>query len=210
MTNKIIAITGVSASGKSHLASALLQQILREHPHLSVDILEEDSYYKDQKYIDFEQRLKTNYDHPDAIDHELLLNHLKLLKSGVSIKVPIYDYHQHTRGDQVRKIRPGDLLIMPGTLLLHQNKFDPYFDFSIYIDCSLDTCLFRRIKRDCVERGRTTEFVKEQFQRDVLPMYYEYLEPTRPYADLTVSGDDEVSHLACQVTKALILQRIVF
>ena len=209
MTNKIISITGVSASGKTYLAKTLLNLITKEQPHLSIDVLEEDSYYKDQRDIDFEQRLATNYDHPDAIDHDLLLNHIKLLKSNVPGIVPIYDYHQHTRGDQVRTIRPLDLLIMPGTLLLHQNKFDLYVDFSIYIDCSLDTCLLRRIKRDCVERGRTAEFVKEQFQRDVVPMYYEYLAATRRHADLIVSGETEVSYLASQVMEALNLQRIL-
>ena len=208
MTNKIICITGVSASGKTYLAQTLLKLIAKEQPHLSIDVLEEDSYYKDQRDIDFEQRLITNYDHPNAIDRDLLLNHLKLLKSNVPVKVPIYDYHQHTRGEQVRTIRPLDLLIMPGTLLLHQNKFDLYVDFSIYIDCSLDTCLLRRIKRDCIERGRTAEFVKEQFQRDVVPMYYEYLAATRRHADLIISGDTEVSYLASQVMKALNLQRI--
>ena len=208
MTNKIISITGVSASGKTYLAQTLLKLIAKEQPHLSIDVLEEDSYYKDQRDIDFEQRLITNYDHPNAIDHDLLLNHLKLLKSNVPVTVPIYDYHQHTRGDQVRTIRPLDLLIMPGTLLLHQNKFDLYVDFSIYIDCSLDTCLLRRIKRDCIERGRTAEFVKEQFQRDVVPMYYEYLAATRRHADLIISGDTEVSYLASQVMEALNLQRI--
>ena len=92
--------------------------------------------------------------------------------------------------------------------MLYQNKFNPYFDFSIYIDCSLDTCLSRRINRDCVERGRTAEFVKEQFQRDVIPMYYEYLKPTRRHADLIVSGDTEVSSLASQVMKTLNLKKI--
>ena len=208
MTNKIISITGISASGKTHLAQALLKLISREQPHLSADVLEEDSYYKDQKDIAFKQRLAINYAHPDAIDHELLLEHLEHLKSGIPFHAPIYDYHQHTRREKTRKIKPVDLLIIPGTLLLYQNKFNLYFDFSIYIDCSLDTCLSRRINRDCVERGRTAEFVKEQFQRDVIPMYYEYLKPTRRHADLIVSGDTEVSSLASQVMKTLNLKKI--
>ena len=209
MTNKIISITGVSASGKSRLAQALLKLILRDLPHLSVDVLEEDSYYKDQKDIDFGQRLTTNYDHPDAIDHDLLLNHLKLLKSGIPVKAPTYDYHRHTRGDQIQQIQPGNLLIMPGTMLRLQNKFDLYFDYSIYIDCPLDTCLIRRIERDCAERGRTAQFVKEQFQRDVIPMYYKYVKATRYHADLIVSGDAEVSAIADQVMKVLSSQQIV-
>ena len=204
MSIKIVSISGVSASGKSLLAKTLRETISGKLPYLTIELLEEDSYYRDQADIDLNQRQITNYDHPSAIDHDLLMRHLKLLHSGSSIDVPVYDYHRHTRAYMTRKIQPADLIILSGALLLHKNQFEPYIDFSVFIDCSLDTCLSRRIIRDVAERGRTAKFVKEQFRRDVIPMYYEYINQTRNFAALIVQGEKDVSALANQIAKVLL------
>ena len=123
MSIKIVSISGVSASGKSLLAKTLHENISGKLPYLTIELMEEDSYYRDQADIDLNQRQITNYDHPSAIDHDLLMRHLKLLPSGSSIDIPVYDYHRHTRADMTRKIQPADLIILSGALLLHKNQF---------------------------------------------------------------------------------------
>ena len=209
MSNKIISIAGISASGKTLLSKTLRDLILKKLPNSSVEIMEGDLYFKDQKDIEFYQRLKTNYDHPSAIDHGLLEEHLRLLKSGISVNVPKYDFHKHTRVDETTEIKAVELLIIPGALVLHHKKIVDYIDFSIFLDCSLDIALTRRIKRDCKERGRTAEFVKEQFQRDVVPMYYKYIKPIRNRANLILQGEQDIIFLADQILKTLISKRLL-
>ena len=209
MSNKIISIAGISASGKTLLSKTLRDLILKNLPNSSIEIVEGDLYYKDQKDIEFYQRLKTNYDHPSAIDHGLLEEHLRLLKSGISVNVPKYDFHTHTRVDETTEIKAAELLIIPGALVLHHKKLGTYIDFSIFLDCSLDIALTRRIKRDCKERGRTAEFVEEQFQRDVIPMYHKYIKPIRNRANLVVQGEQDIICLANQIIKTLVSQQLL-
>ncbi len=209
MNCNIISIAGISASGKSLLSKTLRDIILDRQPYFSVEILEGDLYFKDQKGIEFNQRLKTNYDHPNAIDYDLLKEHLTLLKSGIPVNAPTYDFHKHTRANETTKIKAAELLIISGALVLHNRKISNYIDFSIFLDCSLDIALTRRIKRDCKERGRTAEFVKAQFQRDVVPMYYKYIKPIRNRANLIVQGEQDIIFVADQILKTLISQRLL-
>jgi len=203
MSNKFISIGGISASGKSLLSETLKDIISDRHPYFSVEILEGDLYFKDQKDIEFNQRLKTNYDHPYAIDYDLLEEHLNLLKSGISVNAPTYNFHKHTRASKTINIEAAELLIVSGALLLHNNKISPYIDFSIFLDCSLEVALIRRVQRDCNKRGRTAEFVKAQFQRDVVPMYYKYVKPSRNNANLVAHGEQDITCLANQIIEVL-------
>ena len=116
LNNRTIAIAGVSASGKSSLAKALEELISEECPNISVGVLEGDSYYKDQAHMSLVQRRQINYDHPDAIDHPLLLEHIRLLKAGNSVDAPEYNYHLHTRSTQARRVSPANILIVPSTV----------------------------------------------------------------------------------------------
>ena len=209
MSNKIISIAGISASGKTLLSKTLRDLILENLPNSSIEIMEGDLYYKDQKDIEFYQRLKTNYDHPCAIDHGLLEEHLRLLKSGISVNAPKYDFHKHTRVNETTEIKAAEFLIIPGALVLHHKKIANYIDFSIFLDCSLDIALTRRIKRDCKERGRTAEFVEEQFQRDVIPMYHKYIKPIRNRANLVVQAEQDIICLANQIIKTLVSQQLL-
>ena len=209
MSNKIISIAGISASGKTLLSKTLRDLILKKLPNSSIEIVEGDLYFKDQNDIEFYQRLKTNYDHPSAIDHGLLEEHLRLLKSGISVNAPKYDFHKHTRVNGATEIKAAELLIIPGALVLHHKKIVNYIDFSIFLDCSLDIALTRRIKRDCKERGRTAEFVEEQFQRDVIPMYHKYIKPIRNRANLVVQGEQDIICLANQIIKTLVSQQLL-
>ena len=209
LNNRIIAIAGVSASGKSSLAKALEELISGEYPNISVGVLEGDSYYKDQAHMSLDQRRQINYDHPDAIDQPLFLEHIRLLRAGNSVDAPKYNYHLHTRSKQTRRVSPASILIVPSTLILTQNDFLPLLDYSIFTDTPLKICLARRIERDCNTRGRTAEFVKEQFQRDVIPMYYQFVSPSRNHASLIVSGEKEISALANQVLNTLIFHKVL-
>jgi len=209
LNNRIIAIAGVSASGKSSLAKALEELISGECPNISVGVLEGDSYYKDQAHLSLGQRKQINYDHPDAIDQPLFLEHIRLLRAGNSVDAPKYNYHLHTRSEQTRRVSPASILIVPSTLILTQNDFLPLLDYSIFTDTPLKICLARRIERDCSTRGRTAEFVKEQFQRDVIPMYYQFVSPSRNHASLIVSGEKEISALANQVLNTLIFHKVL-
>lgn len=209
MSNKIISIAGISASGKTLLSKTLRDLILKSLPNSSIEIVEGDLYYKDQKDIEFYQRLNTNYDHPCAIDHGLLEEHLRLLKSGISVNAPKYDFHKHTRVNETTEIKAAELLIIPGALVLHHKKIVNYIDFSIFLDCSLDIALTRRIERDCKERGRTAEFVEEQFQRDVIPMYHKYVKPIRNRANLVVQAEQDIICLANQIIKTLVSQQLL-
>jgi len=208
MSCSIISIVGISASGKSLLSETLRDIILDRQPYFSVGILEGDLYFKDQKNIEFNKRLKTNYDHPYAMDYDLLEEHLKLLKSGISVNAPTYNFHEHTRADETTKIETAELLIAPGALLLH-DRINPYIDFSIFLDCSLEIALTRRVKRDCDKRGRTAEFVKAQFQRNVVPMYHKYVKPARNSANLVAQGEQNITCLANQIIKVLISHQLL-
>ena len=209
MRNKIISIVGISASGKTLLSRTLREMILKRQPYSSIEIVEGDLYFKDQKDIEFKQRLKTNYDHPSAIDLDLLEEHLRLLKSGISVIAPKYDFHKHTRVDETIEIKAAELLIIPGALILHHEKLGSYIDFSIFLDCPFAVALTRRVKRDRKQRGRTAEFVETQFQRDVVPMYHKYVKPTRDKASLIVQGEKNVTCLANQIIKVLISRKLL-
>jgi len=142
--------------------------------------------------MDLEERKRVNYDHPDALEHELLKTHLKALRAGKEVAVPEYDYQLHTRRREVRYLTPPDLLIIEGILLLSDPDLRKHFDFSVFIDASLPRCLERRVVRDSKERGRSPEFVREQFAATVRPMYDRFVLPSRAHGDWILREDFEV------------------
>lgn len=203
MAIHIIAITGASGSGKSHLAQALFREMQLVSPHLVVEILAEDSYYHDQAHVPESQRGQVNYDHPEALEHELLLEHLLQLKSGESVQVPTYDYSRHTRGDETRYLQPAQLLILEGILLLSHQGLREHFDLSLFVDTPLGVCLERRMARDCEKRGRSPESVSQQFESTVRPMFHAHIEPTREHAHMVLSGEDPAASMATRVRQEL-------
>lgn len=178
----IIAIAGPSASGKSLLAKTIVEELGSSR----VTIISEDSYYKDRSHLPFEQREKINYDHPDAFEHDLLCEHLKQLQQGRTVYVPTYDYTQHIRSPQTRMIGQHAIFVLEGILLLTETKIRELLDIGIFIDTPLDTCLIRRIKRDVHERHRSLEDVLLQYETTVRPMYEQFIEPSKRYADIVV------------------------
>ncbi|KEQ18638.1 uridine kinase [Endozoicomonas numazuensis] len=178
----LVGIAGASASGKSLLANTLVEELQSEH----VCVISEDSYYKDQTHMTMEQRVQTNYDHPESMDHDLMLEHMKRLKEGTPVEVPLYDYTEHNRKQETRKVLPARVILIEGILLFTRPEIRETFDLRFYMDTPLDICLIRRLKRDIIERGREVDSVIKQYLETVRPMFLQFIEPARQHADLII------------------------
>jgi uridine kinase len=178
----IIGIAGASASGKSLLANTIVNELGTDQ----VVVISEDSYYKDHSDIPFEERTKINYDHPNSMDHDLLHAHLLKLQEGNSVDIPIYNHSLHIRDEKTRRIGEHVIIVLEGILLFVDPKLREMMDIRIFMETSLDICLMRRLKRDIKERGRTLDSVLKQYEETVRPMYLQFIEPSKRYADLIV------------------------
>lgn len=210
MTNKshhcvIIGIAGASASGKSLIAKTLYRELCDQVGDAHIGIIPEDSYYKDQSRIMMHDRIRTNYDHPTAMDHSLLFKHIQMLKAGLPIEVPVYSYTEHTRRPETTHLKPKKVIILEGILLLTDFRLREEMNFSIFVDTPLDICLMRRIKRDVNERGRSMDSVMIQYQKTVRPMFLEFIEPSKQYADIIVPRGGK-NRIAIDILKAKISQ----
>lgn len=177
-----VAIAGGSGSGKTTIARSVVDLVGRD----KVVYLQQDAYYRDQAHLAFEDRLKINYDHPDSIELELLVEHLQALRNGQAIERPIYDFETHTRTDETLLIAPEPAVIVEGILLLADPDLRDCFDVRVYIDTEPDVRLMRRIQRDIVERGRSVESVLAQYEKTVRPMHHQFVEPSKRYADIII------------------------
>jgi len=178
----IIGISGPSASGKSLLANTIIDELGSSQ----VAIISEDSYYKDRPQLSYEERCKINYDHPDAFDHDLLCQHLKQLENGETIHIPVYDFTTHLRSDKTKPIGQHQIIVIEGILLFAEPQLRETLDIRIFMDTPLDICLIRRLQRDINERHRKLEAILEQYQKTVRPMYLQFVEPSKKYADIIV------------------------
>ncbi|EOH57892.1 uridine kinase [Enterococcus faecium] len=187
----IIGVTGGSGSGKTSVSRA----IFNNFPDHSIMMLEQDSYYKDQSHLSFEERLNTNYDHPFAFDNDLLIQHVGDLLNYKAIEKPVYDYVAHTRSQVTIIQEPKEVIILEGILILEDERLRDLMDIKVYVDTDDDIRIIRRIKRDMEERGRTLDSVIEQYLTVVKPMYHQFIEPTKRYADIIVPEGGE-NHVA--------------
>jgi uridine kinase len=178
----VIGVAGGSGSGKTSVTKAIYEHF-QGH---SILMLEQDYYYKDQSHLPFEERLKTNYDHPLAFDNDLLIEHLQKLLNYEPIEKPVYDYTLHTRSDQVIYVEPKDVIILEGILVLEDERLRNLMDIKVYVDTDADIRIIRRLLRDIKERGRTLESVIEQYVSVVRPMHNQFIEPTKRYADIII------------------------
>ncbi|WP_338494487.1 uridine kinase [Erwinia aphidicola] len=201
----IVGIAGASASGKSLIASTLYREVRDRVGDENIGVIPEDAYYKDQSHLTMEERVKTNYDHPSAMDHSLLLQHLQMLKAGQQIELPVYSYVEHTRTSQTIILKPKKVIILEGILLLTDARLRQEMNFSIFVDTPLDICLMRRMKRDVNERGRSMDSVMAQYQKTVRPMFLQFIEPSKQYADIIVPRGGK-NRIAIDILKAKINQ----
>lgn len=178
----VIGVTGGSGSGKTSVSQAIYNYF----PGKSIMMLEQDSYYKNQDHLSFEERLKTNYDHPFAFDTDLLIEHLNELLNYNSIEKPVYDYTKHTRSGETITQEPKEVIILEGILILEDVRLRNLMDIKLYVDTDDDIRIIRRIKRDIEERGRTLDSVIDQYLTVVKPMHAQFIEPTKKYADLII------------------------
>ncbi|MFT5753853.1 MAG: uridine kinase [Flavobacterium sp.] len=199
----IIGIAGGTGSGKT----TVVHQIMNELPETQVGIISQDSYYRETSNLSYEERTKINFDHPRAIDFELLVEHLKLLKEEKTIEQPVYSFVTHNRTDDVIITHPRKVMIVEGILILSNPELRELFDIKIFVHADSDERLIRRLKRDIAERGRDMNEVLNRYQNTLKPMHQQFIEPTKAYADIIIPND-KYNTVAIGVVRAVINQRI--
>ncbi|MBG9445660.1 MULTISPECIES: uridine kinase [Bacillales] len=194
----VIGVAGGSGSGKTSVTKAIYDRF-KGH---SILMIEQDYYYKDQTHLPFEERLKTNYDHPLAFDNDLLIEHIESLLKYEPIRKPVYDYAMHTRSEEVIEVEPKDVIILEGILILEDERLRNLMDMKLYVDTDADLRIIRRLFRDIKERGRTMDSVIEQYVNVVRPMHNQFIEPTKRYADIIIpEGGHNYVAIDLMVTK---------
>ncbi len=194
----VIGVAGGSGSGKTSVTRAIIESFAGH----SILMLEQDYYYKDQSHLPFEERLKTNYDHPLAFDNDLLIEHVNKLLNYEKIEKPVYDYALHTRSQEVVTVEPKEVIILEGILILEDERLRNLMDMKLFVDTDADIRIIRRMLRDIKERGRTIESVIDQYVSVVRPMHNQFIEPTKRYADIIIpeGGQNHVA-IDLMVTK---------
>ena len=189
MESIFIGIAGGTGSGKSTFTNRIKDRFGDD-----VSIIYHDNYYKRQDNVPFEERKKVNYDHPDALETDLLLEHLKMLKRGEAIDCPVYDYTVHNRSDKTIHVEPSRVVLVEGILILADPRVRDFFDIKVYVEADADERILRRILRDVKERGRDLDDIIDQYLTTVKPMHYLYVDPTRSKADIVMnSGKNNVA-----------------
>lgn len=188
----IIGIAGGTASGKTSIALSLYDYFKDDH---KVTILRQDDYYKDQSDLSFEERVKTNYDHPLAFDTDLLVSHLLKLKNKETIEKPTYDFTKHNRSDVVEIVESRDVIILEGIFVLAEATIRELCDILVYVDTDSDIRFIRRLRRDMEERGRSLDSVCNQYLNTVRPMHEQFIEPSKKYAHIIIprGGSNKVA-----------------
>jgi len=199
----IIGIAGGTGSGKT----TVVHQIMNELPETEVGVISQDSYYKENTNLSFEERALINFDHPRAIDFDLLGKHLKELKEGKTIEQPVYSFITHNRTDDTIVTHPRKVMIVEGILILANAELRDLFDVKVFVHADSDERLIRRLKRDIAERGRDMEEVLNRYQTTLKPMHQQFIEPTKAFADIIIPND-KYNTVAIDVVRAVINQRI--
>ncbi|MDP3386409.1 MAG: uridine kinase [Eubacteriales bacterium] len=193
-----IGITGGSGSGKT----TVVNKIKSEIPSKSMTVIEQDSYYKDQSHLTYEDRCKTNYDHPFAFDSDLLIQHLVDLREGKPIQKPLYDYEIHNRKKETQTVEPTEIIVLEGILIFYDKRIRDFLDIKIFVDTASDIRLVRRIIRDMNERSRTIDSILIQYMETVRPAHEQFIEPTKKYADIIIpEGGNNLVAIDLMVTK---------
>jgi uridine kinase len=191
MTALVIGIAGGTGSGKTTVARSIGASL----PQDRVSTIEYDSYYRDRTDLVPEERALLNFDHPDSLETELLVTHLRKLKAGEGVDVPIYDFVTHRRGKQSTRVEPTPVVIVEGILVFVEPALRDLLDIKIFVDTDADIRIFRRIRRDMEHRGRSFDSIREQYYRTVRPMHMQFVEPSKRWADLIIpeGGNNRVA-----------------
>lgn len=177
----VIGIAGGTGSGKTTITKKLVEKFDND-----VLVIKHDNYYKAHHDMSYEERSKLNYDHPDSLDTDLLIEHLKMLKEGKSVECPVYDFTIHDRSDVTELLKPAKVIIIEGILIFQNRRLCKEMDIKIYVDTDADVRILRRILRDVKKRGRTLESVVDQYLATVKPMHELYVEPSKKNADIII------------------------
>ncbi len=195
-TPRLIGIAGPSASGKTYLATALLTRI-------EATVVRCDDYYRDHSDLDLEARAHVNYDHPESIEYELIVDHLRQLTAGEVVECPTYDFAAHARLEPTQRREPAPIVLIDGIHVLHVEDVRELCDLRIYVHAEHDICLERRLARDVTQRGRTPESVVKQYERSVRPMCDQFVRPSRRHADIVVDGRAPITGAVATILDAL-------
>jgi len=199
----VIGIAGGTGSGKT----TVVNQILNELPADEVCVISQDSYYKATNNLTYQERTKINFDHPKAIDFELLVQHLKELKSGKIIEQPVYSFVTHNRIKDTLKTHPRKVVIVEGILIFNSKELRDLFDIKIFVHADADERLIRRVRRDIEERGRDVNEVLTRYQNTLKPMHQQFIEPTKNYADIIIPND-RYNTVAVDIVRTVISNKL--
>ena len=199
----IIGVAGGSGSGKTTVVNHIMNAIGEDN----ILLLQHDSYYRDLKHLPFEERTKHNFDHPSSLETELMIRHIKALKEGYQVEIPIYDFTKHIRKTETRVVNAKKIILIDGILIFSEKELREQMDIKLYVDTDGDIRLMRRIKRDIVERDRELENVLDQYEKFVRPMHLEFVEPSKRYADIIIPRGGE-NKVALDMVNALIQDRL--
>jgi uridine kinase len=199
----IIGIAGGTGSGKT----TVVNQIIKQLPTDEVCVISQDSYYNATDNLPYEERAKINFDHPRAIDFELIIRHLKALKTGNNINQPVYSFVTHSRTKDTVKTHPRKVIIVEGILIFNNKELRDLFDIKIFVHAETDERLIRRLKRDITERGRNIDEVLSRYQSTLKPMHQQFIEPTKNFADLIIPND-RFNNVAIDIVRTVINDRL--
>ena len=194
MASLFLGVAGGTGSGKTTIARAIAAGL----PSDSVATVEHDAYYRDRTDLAFEERCQLNFDHPESLDNDLLIEHLERLRRGEPVDVPIYDYKTHARSRETRRVVPAPVVIVEGILVFVDERIRRLLDIKLFVDTDADLRVFRRIRRDLEQRGRSFSQVREQYYATVRPMHLQFVEPSKRWADLIIPEGGE-NHIAVEL-----------
>lgn len=199
----VIGVAGGSGSGKTTVVSKIVNSIGKD----DVLLMEHDSYYHDLSHLPLKKRKKQNFDHPSALETELMIRHLDALKNGYEIEIPVYDFVAHTRAEESITAAPKKIILIDGILIFSEPDLRERMDIKIFVDTDDDVRLLRRLRRDISERGRNLNGILQQYEKFVRPMHLEFVEPSKRYSDIIIPRGGE-NRIALQMVIALIKDRL--
>ena len=195
----IIGIAGGTGCGKT----TVVEQIIGQLPDEEIGVISQDSYYNDLSHLNYDERAEINFDHPRAIDFDLLIEHLKILRTGEPIEQPVYSFKEHNRTDETIRTYPTKVMIVEGILIMTHPDVRSMFDIKIYVHADSDERLIRRLKRDINERGRDLDEVLNRYQNTLKPMHDQFIEPTKEYADIIIPNN-KYNTVAVDIVRTII------